>query len=143
MKGLQIKIAKDSKEIKDCLGVRYQVFTLEQGINENQDKDGLDESSDHIIAYYNKNPSGTARIKYIDGKAKLERMAVLKSQRGKNIGAEMLKFIINYCRNKKIKGIYFHSQEHAKNFYEKSGFKIRGKTFEEVGVPHVEMFMKL
>ncbi|HLC87059.1 MAG TPA: GNAT family N-acetyltransferase [Candidatus Nanoarchaeia archaeon] len=129
MKGLQIKIAKDSKEIKDCFKVRYKVFTLEQKIPENIDKEGLDNSAEHVLAYFDNEPSGYARIKYIDRKAKLERVATLKEYRGKGIGMLVIKKAIEKAKDNGKNKIVLDSQYEARIFYEKLGFKTRGKTF--------------
>jgi len=39
--------------------------------------------------------------------------------------------------------IILHAQLSAQGFYEKSGFKPRGETFEEAGIAHIEMAMEI
>jgi predicted GNAT family N-acyltransferase len=39
--------------------------------------------------------------------------------------------------------VVLHAQCSAQGFYERLGFVPRGELFEEVGIPHVEMFLPL
>jgi len=52
-----------------------------------------------------------------------------------------MNYLINYCKKRKVKEIYFHAQYHTKDFYKKYGFKTRGKIFIEAGVKHIEMYL--
>jgi tRNA(adenine34) deaminase len=134
--------AIDPSELDDVLSIRRKVFTEEQGIDPNADKDGLDETADHIIAIYDGLPVGCTRIRFLNGKAKLERLAVLREFRNKRIATELIKSTIEYCNSKKVNEIYFDAQYYLKGFYERFGFKIMGKPFEEVGIEHIEMHME-
>ena len=138
-----IKIVKTDKELTDAKSVRTEVFQKEQGIAAEIDFDGKDNEADHIIAYFDKRPVGTMRIRYIidGGKvAKIERMAVLREFRGQNIGGRMMEYALDYLKEKGIEKAVLDAQEHAKKFYEKLGFKQEGEVFMEVGIPHVKMF---
>ena len=75
-------MSRGKKGISDALRVRHIVFTREQGIDPNIDKDGLDKLSIH-----------------------LERFAVLKSYRGQGVGKLITEYAINYCRKKGLKEI--------------------------------------
>ena len=119
--------------------MRYAVFTEDQGIPQEVDKDGLDEYCSHIIAKYRMKPVGTVRIRLVGKTAKLERLAVLKNFRGKGIGKALVEYAIDcFCK----KEITMHAQTYLKNFYEDMGFESRGKPFKEAGIDHIEMFMK-
>ena len=141
MARLEIHVT-DKSELNDVLSIRRKVFTEEQGINPNADKDGLDEAADHIIAIYDGLPVGCTRIRFLNGKAKLERLAVLREYRSKGIATEIIKSTVEYCNSKKVNEIYFDAQYYLKGFYERFGFKVRGEPFEEVGIEHIEMYME-
>ena len=144
MEKIVIKLVENKKELEDAQSVRYQVFTLEQGIDKNLDIDGKDEGSEHIIAYLGAKSVGTIRIRYPQKNGvKLERMAVLLTVRGQSIGKKILDFTLNYLTSKGVKSIYLDSQYHAKGFYEKFGFKVIGDKFTEVGIDHVKMKKEL
>lgn len=144
MTNLIVKKVDTSQELKDAQEVRRQVFTEEQGIKRERDINGLDQNSDHVIAYDNDIPIGTARIRYKIGiQAKLERIAVLKPYRGQGIGKRIIAASIGLAKTKGALEVILDSQQSAAGFYEKLGFRQEGAPFEEVGIPHIAMTKKL
>jgi predicted GNAT family N-acyltransferase len=144
LSNLIVKPVRTPQELKDVLEIRRQVFTEEQGIKREQDIDGLDQNSDHIIAYDNNAPVGTARIRYKIGiQAKLERIAVLKPYRGQGIGKKTIEASLGMAKTKGVLEVTLDSQQSAAGFYQKLGFRQEGAPFEEVGIPHVVMTRKL
>lgn len=144
MDGLQIKIARgDPKLTEDAFYIREQVFQRGQGVRVDLDFDGQDAMADHLVAYYSKNPVGCARVRFLAGRAKLERIAVLADYQGKGIGKEIVLALIDHCKAFNPAEIYFDAQSHAEKFYRKLGFETRGQEFQEAGIPHIEMFMPL
>lgn len=143
MKKLHIKKVQDKNDFKKTIAIRKNVFIKEQKVPPDIEIDGLDPEAEHFIAYFNNKPIGCARIRTKDNYAKLERIAIIKEYRGKGYGAELTKFLINYCKQKIFKEICLHSQIYISNFYKKFGFKSKGKHFFEAGIEHVEMFMKI
>ena len=108
------------------------------------DINGLDQNSDHVIAYDNDIPIGTARIRYKIGiQAKLERIAVLKPYRGQGIGKRIIAASLGLAKTKGALEVILDSQQSAAGFYEKLGFRQEGAPFEEVGIPHIAMTRKL
>jgi len=144
MSNLIVKPVETSQELKDAQEVRRQVFIEEQGINREADIDGLDQSSDHIIVYDNNNPVGTARVRYKNRiQAKLERIAVLKSYRGRGIGKRIIEASLGLAKTKGALEAILDAQQSASGFYEKLGFRQVGEPFEEVGIPHILMTKRL
>lgn len=142
MKKLKIRLAKSKSELSQINKIKEEVFVKEQGVAKDIVFDKNDAVAKHVIAFYNNKVVGCARIRFINNKAKLERIAVLKQYRGKSFGKEIMDYLVDYCRRRKAKEIYFHSQYHAKGFYEKCGFKARGKPFQEAKIKHIGMFTK-
>ena len=144
MNNLIVKEVNTARELKDAQKVRRQVFIQEQGIKREEEFDGLDQNSDHVIAYDNNIPVGTARIRYKnDVAAKLERIAVLKSYRGRGIGRGIVKASLKLAQTKGASEVTLHAQQSAVGFYEKLGFQQEGEPFEEAGIPHIAMTKKL
>lgn len=144
MNDLIVKPVETSQELKDAQEVRRQVFIEEQGIKREEEFDGLDQNSGHVIAYDNNVPVGTARIRYKnDVSAKLERIAVLKSYRGQGIGKEIVKTSLKLAQTKGASEVTLDAQQSAVGFYEKLGFQQEGEPFEEAGIPHIAMSKKL
>lgn len=144
MANLIIKPVETSQELSDAQEVRRQVFIEEQGIKREVEFDGLDQNSDHLIAYNNNIPVGTARIRYKnDVQAKLERMAVLKPYRGRGIGKGIAKASLKLAETKGALEVILNAQQSARGFYEKLGFQQEGVPFKEAGIPHIAMTKKL
>lgn len=143
MQNLQIRPAENKAELKDVFEIRKKVFQKEQGISKEQDFDGLDEEADQIIAFFKGKPVGCCRIRFIDNKAKWERLAVIKKYRRRGIGKEITKYVIQYCKNRDVKELCFHAQHYLEDFYKKMNFKTRGEPFQEVGIKHIEMYKTL
>lgn len=136
----KIRLVKNKKELENVFKIRHIVFIKEQNVPENIEIDKFDKSAKHMIVLYKNKPIGCARIRFIGSKAKLERIAVLKSYRGKGFGKMIVNYMVNYCKNKNVKKIIMNSQYYLKDYYKKFGFKPRGKTFVEAGIKHIEMY---
>jgi len=78
---ISVHIAGNEKEIGDTYRIREIVFMEEQGVSREEEMDEFDRSATHIIAYYNDEVAGCARIRFLGDKAKLERIAVLSKFR--------------------------------------------------------------
>lgn len=141
MEKIKIRLVKNKKELENIFKIREIVFIKEQKVAENIEKDKFDRTAKHFILLYKNKPVGCARIRFVDRKAKLERIAVLKSSRGKGFGKMIVNYMVNYCKNKNVKEIVMNSQYYLKDYYKKFGFKPRGKTFMEAGIKHIEMYM--
>ena len=140
---LKIKLAKTKKELEQILNIRETVFIKGQKVPKNRELDGLDNSAKHVIVTYKGRAIGCARIRFIHNKAKLERIALLKEYRGKGFGKQIMEYLIKCCKRKNPKEIVMHAQYYLKNFYDKCGFKKRGRIFIDAGIRHIEMYMTL
>ena len=141
---LIIKKAKLPEELSAIQSVREAVFQVEQQVDQALDFDGLDESSDQIIAYLNTQAMGTARVRYLDNKtAKIERLAVLPTARGKGIGQQIMAKGLDIAAQNNISEVVIHAQKYIMSLYQKLGFEPEGEVFEEAGIPHVKMRRKL
>ncbi len=143
MKDLEIRLIKNKKELEEVFKVREVVFIKGQNCPRECEMDGLDDDAEHIIVKNRGKTIGCARVRFLENKAKLERIALLENYRGKGFGREIMNYLIKYCKGRKVEEIFLHSQVYVKDFYKKFGFKPRGKVFLEVGIEHIEMYMKV
>ncbi len=137
---MEIHLVQDSSDLDTCMALRRRVFIEEQGVSEAIEQDGQDETCVHVIAKESGVPVGTARFQYIDGAAKIQRMCVPKEYRGRSIGAEIIKYIVECVREKGEAGrVRLGAQTHALGFYEKLGFKAYGAEYTEADIRHRNM----
>lgn len=124
----------------DIQNIRRIVFQTEQAVDPAIDFDGLDDIAQHIVVYADKQPIGTARIRYLnDQLAKIERVAVLPAYRGRGIGTQIMKAAIDFLDKQNVAESKVHAQSQAVSFYQKLGFYPEGDTFYEAGIPHIVM----
>ena len=134
-----IKIAKINTDahLKDCLKIRTFVFVQEQNVSVEEEMDGLDNEADHYLLWVRDEPVATARVRLLSGVAKIERVAVLKSQRGKDIGRKLMEFIISDLKqNPAIQTLKLGAQVQVIPFYERLGFMAYGDEFMDAGIRH-------
>ena len=136
MNNILIKTVDFNKHIDEIKKIRTTVFIEEQNVTEELEWDEFDEDSTHFLAYYNDIPVGTARL-LKDGH--IGRMAILKVYRNRNIGKNMLKYILNIAKTKLLTKIELSAQEHAIEFYKKLGFVVISKVYLDAGIPHYDM----
>jgi predicted GNAT family N-acyltransferase len=144
MNQISLELVDYTDKISEIKPIRIQVFQVEQGVEPALEFDGLDETSEHILAYLDNQPVGTLRIRYLDNQlAKIERLAVLSIARGQGIGRKLTEKAIEVIEQKKISKVMIHAQEYVKGLYEKLGFEPVGGIFEEAGILHVKMIKQL
>ncbi len=139
MGSIQIRLIKNYEEFLDVLKIREKVFIKGQEVPRDIEIDGLDEAADHVIVLFNKKPVGCARLRFIDKKAKLERIAILEGFRRKGIGKKLTEFLIEYCKKQGVDQIVIHAQYYLYDFYRAFGFRPFGRKFTEAGIKHIEM----
>ena len=131
------------EELQAAFAIRREVFMHEQKVAEEEEFDVFDLTSTHLLTYDDTDtPCGTARWRKTEQGVKLERFAVLKSYRGKGIGALLLQHVLEDIAQYPELGnltIYLHAQAAAVDFYQKYGFRKVGDLFYECEIPHYKM----
>ena len=126
-----------SVDMAELRAVRTEVFVLEQQVPEDEEWDALDELSQHVIARDAQGaPIGTGRL---TPAGTIGRMAVRREWRGKGVGEALLRVLLECARERHFSHIEIHAQSHAVGFYERAGFTVHGKEFNECGIAHRHM----
>ncbi|MEM6902127.1 MAG: GNAT family N-acetyltransferase [Pseudomonadota bacterium] len=135
-----ISIVSNPADIAACFDIRRTVFIQEQGVSEEEEMDGLDDRCVQVLARVDGLPVGTARINYLPGYAKFQRVCVLKEARGTGLGAEIMRFMIahEYSRGE-VSSVRLDAQTQALDFYRRLGFVEEGEEFLDAGIPHLHM----
>ncbi len=138
-----IKITEET-DLEKAFAIRKTVFVEEQKVSETDEYDSYEGASHHFLATFNETPCATARWRYTEKGVKLERFAVLKDFRGKKIGNQILKTLLEDITRMPETDThirYLHAQLAAVPFYEKEGFKKVGEMFEECNIKHFKMIL--
>ena len=133
---IKVEKIEDPKLESIAFAIRRQVFVEEQNVS--QERESMDDAEAiHYLATVNGLPAGAARYRIMEKGAKIERIAVLSSYRGKKVGEAILKKIVEDLRQEEK--IYLYAQVNASPFYIKNGFKQTNNYFLDAGIEHVEM----
>ena len=136
MSEIVIKTVDFEQSFSEIEEIRTSVFIKEQNVPIELEWDEFDNDSTHILAYYKNKAVGTARL-LNDGH--IGRMAVLEAYRNRNIGKNMLKYLLDIAQAKSIALIELSAQDHAVDFYKKYGFTVTSDIYMDAGIPHYTM----
>ena len=120
--------------------IRFEVFVREQRVPSEIELDATDGQCLHAIAFEGETAVGTGRL-LPDGH--IGRMAVLKAHRKKGVGAAMLERLIEAARARGDREVALSAQVHAVAFYRAHGFVEEGAEYEEVGIAHQAVRLRL
>ena len=70
-------------------------------------------------------------------------MAVDNSWQGKGVGKLLVQSLMAFATAVEIKEIEIHSRAEVTTFYEQLGFQVYGDEFEEVGIKHRLLHLKI
>lgn len=131
---------KTKEQLEQAFLVRKEVFVHEQNIPLEIEIDEYEEDCDHFLLIDdNEEAIGAGRLRYVDGKGKVERICILKNRRKKGYGRLLMEAIEDVARKKGITHLILHSQRHAEPFYESIGYNTVSDEYLEAGIPHVTM----
>lgn len=136
---MRVRTASGPDEVAAALRLRERVFTVEQGVRTDADRDGRDDEATHIVAVEDGEVIGTCRLVFDGPVARLGRMAVEPGLRGQGVGAALLEEAERCARDAGSSRIDLHAQTPAIPLYARGGYVERGEQFVEEGIAHVSM----
>ena len=105
-----------------ALRLRERVFSGEQGVRVEADRDGRDGEALHLVALRDGVVIGTCRLVFDGPVARLGRMAVEPALRRQGVGAALLREAERCAREAGSLQIDLHAQTPAISLYARSGF---------------------
>ncbi len=136
-----VKIADWVRDQALLRSIREVVFVAEQNVPVDLEWDGLDADCTHVIAYADNGQAVATGRLLPDGH--IGRIAVLKPWRHQGIGSRVLESLIAIAQGRGITACALNAQTHAQAFYERHGFVAEGAEFDDAGIPHRHMVLKL
>ncbi len=134
------------EELKELTGpLRTAVFVDEQEIAPELEWDEHDATALHAVVV-NKLGQAVATGRLLQAKpevAQIGRMAVSKPLRGGSLGRMVVNALIDAARQRGDNEVILHAQCSAEGFYRRLGFKAQGDVFQDAGIDHIEMRLKL
>jgi predicted GNAT family N-acyltransferase len=136
---LQIRRAFSSDDRESCMRIRMEVFVDEQKVSRDEEIDGLDDISFHYVAVDGLAAVATARLIPRGGTAKIGRVAVSRSVRGRGIGLALMRYVLRDAAGVGFTEAVLDSQTYAMPFYTRLGFVAEGDEFLDAGIRHFRM----
>ena len=133
------KIVANLDDLIKVFIIRGIVFVEEQKVLYKIERDEYDFSATHILGEDKGEPFASGRIRAKGEYAKLERVAIKKSYRGKNLGHKLTKFMVSVAKKQGFKKFKVHAQASLVDFYRKHGFVVVGDVFKEANIDHYLM----
>ncbi len=130
---------EETRDLPTCLALRHLVFVSEQGVPIAEEADQHDPTATHFLALDGAAPVATARIVYMPDLARIGRVCVLPSHRGRGLGTAMINAALAHIRATGTPLARLGAQVQAIGFYEEIGFSVVGAPYDDAGIAHVDM----
>jgi predicted GNAT family N-acyltransferase len=136
---IEVRAARDEREVEAALALREEVFCGEQGVSLADERDGRDGEAVHLVAVEDGAVLGTCRLLLEGTTVKLGRMAVARAARGRGLGRALLDEAAVQSRALGAERIALAAQLTAQAMYERAGYEPYGDVFLDAGIEHVMM----
>ena len=121
---IQLKQVTSTVELALTQQIRRQVFVEEQGIPAALEYDEADATAIHVLAYHDDVAVATGRLLIAaDGSGSLGRIAVLSSERGNGIGAQVVQLLEECARRADVQHLVLHPHFYLEHFYHSLGYQ--------------------
>ncbi|HEV8079072.1 MAG TPA: GNAT family N-acetyltransferase [Chitinophagaceae bacterium] len=138
------QIDHGTTEYKQMVELRNDILRQPLGLAFDAEELARETEDILIAAFEEEKMLGCCLLTKIDNKGvRLRQMAVQNNLQGKGIGAAMMNYAENVARDAGYNKIIMHARKTAIGFYEKLGYKVTGKEFQEITIPHIVMEKKL
>ncbi len=142
---IEVREAAGAEDVRAALALRHEVFCVEQGVPLEEELDGRDEEAVHLLAVDDDGTlAGTCRL-LLDAlpKVKLGRMVVERRRRGRGIAGALLVAAERRARAAGADRIVLAAQLTAVPVYERAGYVAYGEVFDDAGIDHTWMELRL
>jgi predicted GNAT family N-acyltransferase len=136
---IEVRAARDEREVEAALALREEVFCGEQGVSLADERDGRDGEAVHLVAVEDGRVLGTCRLLLEGTTVKLGRMAVARAARGRGLGRALLDEADVQSHALGAERIALAAQLTAQAMYERAGYEPYGDVFLDAGIEHVMM----
>lgn len=134
---------EETHDIAACQAIRRIVFIEEQGVSVAEEIEGDGEDNHYYLLWKEDAAIGTLRVLPLDDTAKIQRVAILKEHRGTGAGAHLMRTVLAELPQDGYARAILGSQLDAIPFYEKLGFEAYGPVYQDAGIDHRDMKIKL
>jgi len=120
---MRVNIARSVEDIFKVFSVRSSTYIAEQFCLYEEEFDGNDFCSTQFLGTMDGDAAGCLRLRFFNGFAKLERLAVRKEYRTSRLAYRLVREALEHCRLKGYTRVYGHSRLDLVRFWRVFGFK--------------------
>ena len=121
-----------SETYKTLLTIRYEVLRKPLGWELREKDIANDHNEFHLAAFDDGKAIGCVLLKPLSKTTiQLRQMAIMDSHRGKNIGAELVRFAEEFVQKQGFTNIETRARKTAEGFYQKLGYTSHADEFED------------
>ena len=120
---LDVRIARSVEDIFQVFSVRSATYIAEQFCLYGEEFDGNDFCSTQFLGTVDGDAAGCLRLRFFDGFAKLERLAVRAEYRQSRLAYQLVRAAITHCQKKGYRKVLGHSRLDLVRFWRVFGFK--------------------
>jgi GNAT superfamily N-acetyltransferase len=99
-----------------------------------EDWDGM-----HFGLYHEHELTAVVSLFINGATAQFRKMAVLLNDQRKGFGQQLLRYLINYCKNQQINSLWCNARVDAVGFYEKFGFVAIDESYVRNQIAYIKM----
>ncbi|KWX73093.1 GNAT family N-acetyltransferase [Paenibacillus jilunlii] len=140
---MRVERVTTQEQLQEAFRIRREVFVEEQGVALADEFDDYEKDAEHILLYQEELPVGTARLRSVDGWAKLERICLSAPYRKSGLGSVLIDTLEKMAVERGHRQAKLHGQKQAEGFYQRLGYVTSSPVFMEDGIPHVLMVKQL
>ncbi len=136
-----VRFASTPRDLEAGYALRRTVFEDEQHVPRWLDRDALDFSADHVVAWTGEGRCiGAGRMVRTDSRTcQIGRQVTATDWRRRGVGAALLDALERMAALRGVHEVFVHAQLAAAPFYRARGYAQEGEPFQEHGVAHVRM----
>ncbi len=134
-----------TRQLHDLLRLRNEVFIVEQDCPY-PDIDGHDlaATTRHLLALDGDNLLACSRFLAGPAAVRIGRIVVAPGGRGTGLGRELVARSLDLClAHWPGRPVLISAQAHLRRFYEELGFVATGSEYDEDGIPHLDMQLRV
>lgn len=141
----EVRIARSVEDIFKVFAVRSATYMAEQYCTYEEEFDGNDFCSTQFLGLIDGDAAGCVRLRFFNGFAKLERLAVRQEYRNSRLAYQLARAAMEHCRKKGYTKVYGHSRLDLVRFWKVFGFQpiADQPEFSFANVKYVEILAEL
>jgi predicted GNAT family N-acyltransferase len=133
----RIVTAPTPEQMQQAFDLRIRVFVHEQAVPLEEEFDGLDEQASHVIIFDEEDQAvGTGRMILRDQVAKMQRITVDASCRGRGVGRQVMMGLESLARDAGARIARLDAQTRVIGFYESLGYFAYGDLHLDANILH-------